>query len=173
MQRFFTRLLCFLALLMLCGCAAFKGDSIRPGQEPVLQTETKAPASIAGTAETCPVGSLVCVTPVPAPEKRAPLIEIPEKSYDFGIMNEDGDFSHKFEIKNVGTSELIIKKILPGLGSRVARYDRAIPPGGEGTITVSVSARSCSDGAKKTVLVMCNDPVTPYFFLVLRGRSSF
>jgi len=125
MQRFFAGLLCFSVLLMLCGCATFKGDSSSMGREPASQAETKAAspipgmtettatASIPGTAQTCPVGSVACPPPVPR-EKAVPIVEVPEKSFDFGIMKEDRDYSHKFVIKNVGTSELIIKKILPG-----------------------------------------------------------
>jgi hypothetical protein len=54
----------------------------------------------------------------------------------------------------------------------VARYDRAIPPGGEGTITLKLDPRACFGGAKKLTVVTCNDPRTPYFILILKGRGS-
>jgi hypothetical protein len=119
-QRLFIGLLCFPVLYGLCGCAAFKDTSSRSVQEspPQQQTETKAPALIPGTVQTCPLDSVACVqqtsSPVVAPEKAVPIVKVPETSFDFGKMTEDKVFVHKFQIKNVGTSELIIKKILPG-----------------------------------------------------------
>jgi hypothetical protein len=54
----------------------------------------------------------------------------------------------------------------------VARFDRAIPPGGEGTIALRLNPLSCSGKAEKKTLVTCNDPMKPYFILVLRGQES-
>ena len=130
MQRFFTVLLCFSVLLILGGCATSKGGSGSLGKETAPQAETKAAAPIPGTtqtpaaasipgaAQTCPVGSVSCPPGIPsstaAPQRTGPAVEVPEKSFDFGTMNEDRDYSHTFIIKNVGTSELTIKKVLPG-----------------------------------------------------------
>lgn len=130
MQRFFTVLLCFSVLLILGGCATSDGGSSRLGQEPAAQVETKAEtpltgatstpatASIPGTAQTCPVGSVACppgtTTAAATPQRTGPVAEVPEKVFDFGRMTEDRDYSHAFIIKNVGTSELAIKKVLPG-----------------------------------------------------------
>ena len=119
MQRLFIGLLCFLVLYGLCGCAAFKDTSGRSGQEsPPQQSETKAPALIPATHQTCSLDSVACVpqtiSPAVAPEKGAPIVQVPETSFDFGIMREDKEFVHKFRIKNVGASELIIQKISPG-----------------------------------------------------------
>ena len=119
MQRFFTGLLCFSVLLMLYGCATTMGDSSVSGQKPASQTETKAVAPTPGATEnkatasipgTAPAGT----TPAEAPQRTGPAIEVPEKSFDFGIMREDRDYSHAFIVKNVGTSEVTIKKVLPG-----------------------------------------------------------
>jgi hypothetical protein len=154
------------------------------------RTDTPAPVSdtnktadiqlIPGNAQICRLDdSMPCISQATSPaasitvtEKPAPVAQIPERSHDFGAMREDRDFVHAFNIKNAGTCDLIIEKIIPDRGSRVARYDRVIPPGGEGTITLSVSARSCSGGAKKSALVTCNDPQTPYFSLVLTGKYT-
>jgi archaellum component FlaG (FlaF/FlaG flagellin family) len=68
--------------------------------------ETKASTEISGKTET---------TPTALASKRAvPVVEIPEKIFEFGAMNENRDYTHSFVIKNVGTSELVIQKILPG-----------------------------------------------------------
>ncbi|NLI82004.1 MAG: hypothetical protein GX443_09995 [Deltaproteobacteria bacterium] len=53
----------------------------------------------------------------------------------------------------------------------MSRYDREIPPGGEGTIRVEVNLLSCQGSVRKTTLVMTNDPVTPSFELVMSGTN--
>jgi hypothetical protein len=176
-QRLFIGLLCFTVLYGLFGCSALKDASSRSGQESSpQQREAQAPPPVPETPQTCPLDSVACVpqaTPLAAAlKKEGPVAQVPETSFDFGIMNEDKEFVHKFRIRNVGTSELIIKQILPEWGSWVSRYDKAIPPGGEGAITLAVSAKSCAGGARKFALVTCNDPQAPYFYLIIKGQSS-
>jgi hypothetical protein len=91
------------------------------------QTEVSAPIggtvqtcalnTIAGTVQTCALDTGICIAlptpPAGTPGKGAPVAQIPEKSFDFGVMREDKDFIHKFQIKNIGTAELTIKKIIP------------------------------------------------------------
>ncbi len=129
MKRLLGGFLVFLALYSLFGCASFKDLAGRPGQEQTQPAGSNACASTAateesalpGTAQVCRLDSAVCylqtTTPPPAisaPDKAAPVVQVPEKSFDFGTMRGDGDFSHKFKIMNTGTSDLIIKKIIPG-----------------------------------------------------------
>jgi hypothetical protein len=118
-QRLFIGLLCFPVLYGLCGCASFKDTSSRSGQESLpQQSETKAPAVIPPTSQTCTLDPAACVPPTAplaaAPDKAAPIVQVPEATFDLGIMREDKTFVHKFLIKNVGASELTIKKISPG-----------------------------------------------------------
>ncbi len=54
----------------------------------------------------------------------------------------------------------------------MARYDRAIPPGGEGKIILRLNPSTCGRDTKKSVLVTCNDPKRPYFILILKGQAS-
>jgi hypothetical protein len=54
----------------------------------------------------------------------------------------------------------------------VARYDTAIPPGGEGKITLKLNPKACGQDTKKSILVTCNDPQKPYFILILKGQAS-
>lgn len=106
MQSLSTGLLCFLVLYILCGCAGFKDASSLSGQQSVQKTETR---------ESTPEPTLQTDTSSPArAEKPVPVVQVPEPSFDFGKMSDDKVFVHKFLLKNVGTSELVIKKILPG-----------------------------------------------------------
>ncbi len=52
------------------------------------------------------------------------------------------------------------------------RFDKAIPPGGEGKIAIMLDPRGCRGGAKKSALVLTNDPVKTYFSLVVMGKLS-
>ena len=119
MQRFFTGMICFLVLYPLSGCTTFPGALNRFVQEPgaVLHHETKAAAQDSPTAGVClldPAASIPeTVSPAPA-TGNAPIVQLAETAYDFGTMNENKEFVHKFSIRNVGTSQLKIKKIIPG-----------------------------------------------------------
>ncbi len=119
MQRLFIGLLCFAFVNGICGCAAFKDSSCCSGQElPPQQSEAKAPDLIPAAPQICLLDPAACApeitSSVTPPEKAAPVVQVPEKSFDFGTMSGDSVFVHKFQIKNVGASELIIKKIIPG-----------------------------------------------------------
>ncbi len=57
----------------------------------------------------------VTAGPVAVPgDGRSPAVEIPETSFDFGQVSGERELVHTFNVKNVGTSVLSIKKVLPG-----------------------------------------------------------
>ena len=119
MQRFFTGMLCVLLLYPLSGCTTFANGSNRfvENSSAVLHPETKASDQESSTTGVClldPVAAIPeAAPPAPATDK-APIVQLAETAYDFGTMNENNEFVHKFSIKNVGTSQLKIKKIVPG-----------------------------------------------------------
>jgi hypothetical protein len=43
-----------------------------------------------------------------------PKIFVPEKSWDFGQVPQQGTFTHDYWVKNVGTDTLKIIKVRPG-----------------------------------------------------------
>ena len=43
-----------------------------------------------------------------------PKIVVPEESWDFGYVPQQGTFTHDYWIKNVGTDTLRIVKVKPG-----------------------------------------------------------
>jgi hypothetical protein len=55
---------------------------------------------------------------------------------------------------------------------KVAGFDKAIPPGREGKITLTVNPASCKEKAKKYTLVKTNDPKRSSFTLVFEGGGS-
>jgi hypothetical protein len=52
----------------------------------------------------------------------------------------------------------------------VARFDRAIPPGGEGKITLKANLKGYKGDVRKTATVDCNDPQTSRIKLALQGN---
>jgi hypothetical protein len=44
----------------------------------------------------------------------APVLQVPEPTYDFGEVFEGVEVSHDFKIKNTGKTELLIEQVRPG-----------------------------------------------------------
>jgi len=97
-----------------------------------------------------------------------------ETSFDLGKISEDGVSNvHEFKIGNKGTGALVIKTVLPGCGSSVVGYDKTIPPGGEGSIRVSLNPKGCTASTKVKVFdVLTNDPERFHFQLKLAGHAE-
>ena len=81
-----------------------------PTQQEVAQPQTNAPPPLAVAAAQ--------TSAAPAPEVAiapgTPRVELPETVFDFGLVADGTDYLHSFKVKNVGTGELVIKKIMPG-----------------------------------------------------------
>ncbi len=119
MQRFFTGMLCVLLLYPLSGCTTFTSgpNCFVQKSSAVSHPETKAPDQESSTTGVClldPVAAIPETAPPAPATDEAPVVQLAETAYDFGTMNENNEFVHKFSIKNVGTSQLKIKKIVPG-----------------------------------------------------------
>lgn len=99
-----------------------------------------------------------------------PSIAISQTDYNFGELSETALCSHAFTVKNSGTSVLEIKDVKPSCGCTIARFDRQIPPGGEGQITLEVNLRSFQGFVRKTATVVSDDPVNPRLVLTLEGN---
>ena len=119
MQRFFKGMLCFAVLCLLSGCTIFQAVSNRFAQKSraILHPETKAPT------QKCPTSQICLMDPFARGQKtsssapatgKASIMELPETTLDFGTMDEDKEYVHKFAIKNAGRSQLKIKKVIPG-----------------------------------------------------------
>jgi hypothetical protein len=52
--------------------------------------------------------------PKPAASQNAPVLEVPEATYDFGEALEGHEVAHDFKIKNTGKGELQIEQVRPG-----------------------------------------------------------
>jgi len=54
---------------------------------------------------------LVCAGPVAALDYTGPRIEIKEMRYDMGKVDQGTQVSQIFEVKNVGSEQLVIEKV--------------------------------------------------------------
>jgi hypothetical protein len=102
---------------------------------------------------------------------QAPLAVISETKHDFGEVFEDRQLSHTFVIKNNGAAPLEILKVDPDCACTVPRYDRTIPPGGQGEITLTLKPYSVVRQFRKETKIFSNDREHAEFSLVLTGTA--
>jgi hypothetical protein len=103
------------------------------------------------------------------PAAAAPRADVPETTYDFGKVYEDRELTHTFVIKNTGDAPLHIQNIDPDCSCTAADYDRHIPPGGQGKITLTIAPYSVLKQFAKHTKVFFNDPQRPMVTLTMQG----
>ena len=113
------------------------------------------------------IGCLLEVSMAWAPE--TPTIIIAQTDYSFGELSETAPCSHAFIIKNGGKGTLNIRDVQPSCGCTIARFDRVIPPGGEGKVTLEVNLKGFQGHVKKTATVLSDDPANPRLVLAVEG----
>jgi hypothetical protein len=101
-----------------------------------------------------------------------PKMHSPATSHDFGQVSEEQELSHTFIMENTGKTNLIIDQVSKDCKCMAARYDRVIPPGGRGEITLTIKPHSVEGQFQKHAQVKSNDPNQPEAVLVLQGFSQ-
>ena len=107
-----------------------------------------------------------------SPATAAPRVEFPETTHDFGKVFEDKELTYTFIIKNTGDAPLHIKDIDPDCACTAADYDRIIPPGGQGKITLTIAPFSVLRQFTKRTKVFFNDPDRPQETFTLTGYGE-
>jgi hypothetical protein len=100
----------------------------------------------------------------------APVMEVEMPTYDFDQVSEGDIVKHDFRVLNRGNAPLEIKDVKPGWGCSVARFDRTIPAGGEGTITLEVKTKGYESNLHKTARVISNDPKASELTIGIKGK---
>ena len=110
-----------LAYLVVCILMAGCSQTAKLAGHPI---DMMRPASGQGDAGSGQAGS-VClldlsavvqqeaVSSQGAPSSKAPAVEVPETSYDFGRLSSENESVHEFSVRNVGEAVLNIKKVIP------------------------------------------------------------
>ena len=105
------------------------------------------------------------------PVTGAPGIRCEKTTHDFGVHWVGGTLTHEFIVRNEGDQELEILSVRLSCGCAVAgRYDKRIPPGGQGKIPVSLNTNKVHGKFSKSIRVNSNDPVTPALRLKISGE---
>jgi hypothetical protein len=102
----------------------------------------------------------------------APQAAVPETAFDFGKITEDRPLTHTFVIKNTGTAPLNIEDVDPDCACTVPKYDKSIPPGSQGVITLTIKPFSVIHRFKKETKVRLNDPDQPLLVLTVTGVAQ-
>jgi hypothetical protein len=116
--------------------------------------------------------AVTCFRPGVSPAAdRAPRMVLPADRFDFGQIFEDRKLIHTFQIQNTGNAPLEILKVDPDCACTVASYERSIPAGGQGEITLRIKPYSVLHQFRKETRVWTNDPDRSEFTLVLTGKA--
>jgi hypothetical protein len=95
---------------------------------------------------------------------------VPVTSFDFGDVYTGDVISLPFVIRNDGDADLRITDFKADCGCTVARSDRLIPPGKEGTAEVEILTVSQSGPIVKTATLHTNDPARPTIVFTLSAN---
>jgi hypothetical protein len=109
---------------------------------------------------------------LPIPASAAPHAALGQTAFDFGTIYEDRALTHTFVIQNTGTSPLRIEDVDPDCACTVPSFDKTIPPGGQGNITLTIKPFSVIHKFKKESKVSLNDPDQPLVLLTLTGVAQ-
>jgi len=107
--------------------------------------------------------------PPPPPAPAHPVAYCPEPNYDWGTVYSGEEVVHTFVVYNKGGATLRIESVRPSCGCTASKYDREIPPGGKGGITLKMRTRGFTHRTQKRTTVTTNDPNNPRFFLTMGG----
>jgi hypothetical protein len=111
------------------------------------------------------------VLPIPS-AAAAPRADVPATAFDFGKITEDRPLTHTFVVKNTGAAPLQIEDVDPDCACTVPQYDKTIPPGGQGGITLTIKPFSVIHKFKKETKVRLNDPDQPRLVLTMTGVAQ-
>lgn len=124
---------------------------------------------------------LVSTTEIAHAEKRTdsvnvtktPRISIEKPLFDAGLLFTDVPFiTHDFEVKNIGTGDLIITEVKSDCTCSVMSKEKsAIKPGETGVVTFKRKFTNNKFGSLDAkILVKTNDPETPNTILFVKGE---
>ncbi len=117
--------------------------------------------------------AMVMAFTVSAQEKQ--IIEIAEKTYDFGVIKEeDGRVTHVFTFKNVTEGPLTIKNVRASCGCTTPAWSREpIAPGADAQITVTYNASGRPGAFHKSVTVTLSNGTEDFTqVLFVKGKVT-
>jgi hypothetical protein len=99
-----------------------------------------------------------------------PIITCDSNTFQFSNVLEGQIIKHIFSIKNSGDTILRIYNVKTGCGCSSATYDKEIPPGQSGSLTLKIDTEGYGGKTYKEVVhIISNDPNAPDFKLTASG----
>lgn len=109
----------------------------------------------------------------PKPSKTGPhpKVVLAEEQYNFGVMKMGDSDKHTFIVRNEGEAPLKLGTPRTTCQCTVSEAAKnAIPPGGEGEITLEWTPSAPTENFDKGAFISTNDPKMPEIRLVVLGR---
>ena len=96
-------------------------------------------------------------------------LTIKEKIFYAGEVLEGTPIVHEFTLENRGKKPVNIKKVIATCGCTTVGYDRTIPQGGKGRITLNVRTTGYQGNISKRAIVYTDDPDMKRFTLTINA----
>jgi hypothetical protein len=94
------------------------------------------------------------------------------KELTYPNVREGVKITAEFPFSNTGGSNLEIISINTSCGCTTADYDRVVPAGGRGIVTLILDTNDITGAFRKTAVVKTNDPSNPVVTLVMTGETQ-
>src|SRR4051812_6079250 len=99
-----------------------------------------------------------------------PAIEVRETQKDAGTFEEGTVVAFHFVVANRGQADLEVTQVKPSCGCTVAKWDRVIKPGAQGTIDADMNTQYFRSAVTKHLTVFSNDPDRPQMDLTMTAH---
>ncbi|WP_171596282.1 DUF1573 domain-containing protein [Marinifilum caeruleilacunae] len=104
-------------------------------------------------------------------KKNAPRLEVGNRFFNFGELEQGESVEHIFKLKNSGKSDLIIRKTKSSCGCATVNPGvNILKPGEETDLKIVFHSRGRRGNQSKTVYVITNDPFNQESKLIVKGR---
>jgi hypothetical protein len=94
------------------------------------------------------------------------------KELTYPNTREGVKITAEFPFSNTGASNLEIISINTSCGCTTADYDRVVPPGGRGLVSLILDTSNITGAFRKTAVVKTNDPSNPVVTLTMVGETQ-
>lgn len=101
-----------LSILIPCACLIASCSSSSDKAAKAARQEAPPPAAVAPAPQKS--ASVPATAAGSGQAQAGPCAEFPTTAHDFGSVSSEKDYVYAFVVRNVGTEELQIKKVLPG-----------------------------------------------------------
>ena len=105
-------------------------------------------------------------------KRKAPILEIPVRSINFGVLKSGNKKTGKFKVSNKGQNLLEIRRVINNNKEVVCRRSNlSIASGKSADIILDLNTKNLSEGEyKKSITVQTNDPDNSFLILVLNWK---